>query len=396
METLRARIQKRAESIFEDIRNLRRHFHTFPELSGDEHQTSAYICRLLDQWKIPYRSGIAETGIVAALQGRKTGNQCIALRADMDALPVEEATGLEFQSRISGVMHACGHDMHMASLLGTLLIMSEMTEEFGGTLKCFFQPSEEKYPGGAIQMIQAGVLNNPSVDGIFGQHVYPDLPAGKVGFRTGKYMASTDEIYITVKGRGGHAASPQQNIDPVVAGAHVVAALQQIVSRKANPAMPTVLSFGRFIANGRTNIIPDEARLEGTLRTFDEEWRMEAHRLITQIAKSSCEAYGAACEVFIDRGYPYLENHPELTARAMQYAKDFLGDTNVVDLDLRMTAEDFAYFAQKVPGCFYRLGTAVPGGSFTPLHSPRFMADEESLVTGSGLMAYLALQELTR
>jgi len=383
-----------AERLLPRLIEVRRHLHRYPELSEQEHATMQYLSEKIDQLGIKHKKGVAGTGIVAWIEGQKTGNTCVALRADMDALPIEEKNETDYVSRNPGVMHACGHDAHMASLLGAMMILQENRHLFGGTIRCIFQPSEEKYPGGAIRMIQEGVLKDPQPAAIFGQHVYPELPAGKVGFRPGKYMASTDEIYITVKGRGGHAAAPHQNIDPVVIGSEIVLALQQVVSRRANPAMPTVLSFGRFMAQGRTNIIPDEARLEGTLRTFDEQWRIEAHNLIHQIASGIASAHGASVDVFIDRGYPFVFNDEALTLRAMEVARRSLGAGNVEELDLRMTAEDFAYYGQYVPACFYRLGTAVPHRGFTPLHSATFDIDENALLTGSSLMALLAVEEL--
>lgn len=394
MQHLADKIRKVAENRYPEILEIRRHLHRYPERSGEELQTAAFISKTLTQWGIAHKVGIAGAGIVALLSGRNPGKRCIALRADMDALPITEQNTVNYASQNHGVMHACGHDVHMASLLGTMRILNQLKQEFEGEVKCIFQPSEEKYPGGAIQMIQAGVLTDPAPASIFGQHVYPDIPAGKVGFRPGKYMASTDEIFITIKGRGGHAASPHQNIDPVVIGAQVVIALQQITSRMNNPGLPMVLSFGRFTADGRTNIIPDEARLEGTLRTFDENRRTAAHEAIRKIASGTAESFGAECEVFIDKGYPFLFNNEELTLRAAKQASAYLCPENVELLDIRMTAEDFAYFAREIPGCFYRLGTARQNAPFTPLHSAGFDVDENSLITGSGLMAWLAVSEL--
>ncbi|MEJ5302558.1 MAG: M20 family metallopeptidase [Bacteroidales bacterium] len=394
MSTLDKYFLGSAERMLPRLIEVRRHLHRYPELSEQEHATMLYLSQWLEELGIKHQKGVAGTGIVARIEGEKKGNSCVALRADMDALPIEEKNETDYVSLNPGVMHACGHDAHMASLLGAMMILQENRHAFGGTIKCIFQPSEEKYPGGAIRMIGEGVLKDPEPAAIFGQHVYPDLPAGKVGFKTGKYMASTDEIYITVKGKGGHAASPHQNVDPIVIGSEIILALQQVVSRRANPTMPTVLSFGRFMAQGRTNIIPEEARLEGTLRTFDEQWRAEAHSLIQQIATGIASAHGASIDVFIDRGYPFVFNDEALTQRAMNVARRLLGSENVLELDLRMTAEDFAYYGQYVPACFYRLGTALPFREFTPLHSAQFDIDESALLTGSSLMALLAVEEL--
>jgi amidohydrolase len=332
---------------------------------------------------------------VALIEGKNPASRTLALRADMDALPIDEANSCEYKSVNKGVMHACGHDIHMASLLGAARILHEMKDHFRGTVKLIFQPSEESFPGGASVMITEGVLNNPDVYAILGQHTLPTLDAGKVGMKGGKYMASTDEIYLTVKGRGGHAATPELNIDPILIAAHILTALQQVVSRYAKSSIPTVLSFGRIEGKGRTNIIPDEVKIDGTLRTFDESWRAEAHGHITRIAQSIARGMGGDCEVFIDRGYPFLVNDEALTSRSFLRAQEYLGVENVVALDMRMTAEDFAYFAQEVPGCFYRLGVRNESMGITSnLHTPTFDADEQCLLTGMGLMAWLAICEL--
>ncbi len=273
-----------------------------------EHKTAEFIAARLDEMGIPYEAGIAETGIVARIEGREPDVAMVALRADMDALPIHEQNRVDYKSAFPGVMHACGHDAHMASLLGTAKILNNLRDQFCGTVKLIFQPSEENYPGGASLMLQEGIFENASPDAMFGQHVYPGLPAGKVGVRSGRYMASTDEVYVTVKGKGGHAATPQLNVDPVVIASHVVLALQQVVSRNATPYMPTVLSFGRIFGDGQTNVIPDEVKLEGTFRTFDEEWREKAHLRIRETAVFVAQGMGGDCEVFIDRGYPFLVN----------------------------------------------------------------------------------------
>lgn len=395
MKHLKDEISRLAIQSHQETIGWRRHLHQHPELSTEEHQTAAFVAGHLTAMGIPFKTGIAGTGIVAHITGRTISNTVIALRADMDALPITEETDVPYQSLNPGVMHACGHDVHTSSLLATAFILQQVREHFGGTIKLIFQPSEEKYPGGASLMINEGVLTNPAPEAIFGQHVLPDLDAGMAGFRPGKYMASTDEIYLTVKGRGGHGATPDKNIDPVLIASHIVVALQQIVSRNASPTMPTVISFGKFTANGRTNIIPAEARLEGTIRTFNEEWRAEAHRIIERMATGIAEAMGGQCKVFIDKGYPFLVNNPLLTNQAKAWATEYLGADKVVDLELRMTAEDFAYYAQQIPGCFYRLGVRNEArGIVHGLHNSRFDADETSLVTGPGLMAWLAVNRL--
>ncbi|HBZ65659.1 MAG TPA: amidohydrolase [Bacteroidales bacterium] len=395
MKNLKDQIQKLALDGHAEFVGWRRYLHQYPELSTEEHQTAAFVAKRLTESGIPFTPGVAGTGIVAHITGRKTSNRLIALRADMDALPITEENDVPYKSLNPGVMHACGHDVHTSSLLGAARILQTLRDDFGGTIRLIFQPSEEKYPGGAIMMIGEGVLRNPTPEAIFGQHVLPELDAGMIGLRPGKYMASTDEIYLTVKGKGGHGATPDKNIDPVLIASHIVVALQQIVSRHAAPTMPTVISFGKVVANGRTNIIPAEVRLEGTIRTFSETWRAEAHQLIRRIAQGTARAMGGDCDVFIDPGYPFLVNNPELTARTRQWAIDFLGAGKVADLDLRMTAEDFAYYSQQIPGCFYRLGIRNEARGIThSLHSSLFDADESSLITGPGLMAWVAINSL--
>lgn len=395
MQHLKDKILDLSKKYFEDIVAWRRHIHAHPELSMQEFETAAYVAARLDDFGIPYQSGIAKTGIVGIIEGKNPTKKTIALRADMDALPILEANDVDYKSTNKGVMHACGHDVHTSSLLGTARILNTLKDEFEGTVKLFFQPSEETYPGGAIQMIKEGVMENPRPQHAFGQHVYPELEAGKVGFKSGEYMASTDEIFLTVKGRGGHAAQPSRNIDPVVIAAHIIVALQQIVSRHSTPEVPTVLSFGRIIGDGRTNVIPDEVKIEGTIRTFDEAWRKEAHRRIEKMARGMAEGMGGSCDVRVDTGYPFVYNDPEVTSNARQWAVDLLGEENVVNLPIRMTAEDFSYFANEVPSCFYRLGVADNSrGINSGLHTSTFDVDEKSLETGMGLMAWIAVRAL--
>lgn len=389
------KIKHISNEIFEEVVGHRRHIHLYPELSFKEYETSNYICEVLTEHGIPFESGIVNTGVVALIKGKNPDKKCVALRGDMDALPIQENTGLPFASQNDGVMHACGHDMHTSSLLGCAIILNQIKDSFEGTIKLIFQPGEELLPGGAKLMIEEGVLENPHVSSIIGQHVYPDLEVGKVGFKSGMYMASTDEIYIKVIGKGGHAALPHKVIDPILMSSHLIIALQQISSRKANPATPTVLSFGDIQGHGATNVIPNEVNLKGTFRTFDEEWRKEAHELIREIATTTVEGMGGKVEVDIRVGYPFLTNNEETTAISRQAAIEFLGEDNVIDLDLRMTAEDFAYYSQVAKGCFYRLGTSNTskniGGS---LHHPELTLDEDVLKLAPGLMCYIALKQL--
>jgi amidohydrolase len=392
---LREKIKALASEFSPGIIQIRRHLHANPELSEKEFNTADFICKTLDDYGIKYERNIGGNGIIAKIEGREPQSSTLALRADMDALPIKELNECEYKSLNPGVMHACGHDVHMASLLGTTRILNELRSEFNGTIRLIFQPSEEKFPGGALAMINDGVLKNPVPERIYGQHVLPTLEAGKVGFKQGKYMASTDEVYLTVKGRGGHSATPDLNTDTVLIASHIIVALQQVVSRSAPPGVPTVLSFGRVIADGRTNIIPSEVKIDGTFRTFDEAWRAKAHERITTIAQGMAESMGGSCEVFIDHGYPFLVNDDKATSEAKALAQQYLGTENVVDLDQRMTAEDFAYYSHIIPACFYRLGVKNPAWEkIRNLHTPEFDADERSLETGIGLMAWLAVNQL--
>jgi len=395
MDVLKERVKTMASDYAAEIVKIRRHLHAHPELSNQEFKTSQYIAEILTELEIPFKSGIFKTGIVALIEGKNASKKVISLRADMDALPIIEKNEIDYRSQNKGVMHACGHDVHMSSMIGTAKILNDLKDEFEGTVKIIFQPAEEKIPGGAKFMIEEGVLKNPTPTVMFGQHVYPDLEAGKIGIKSGKYMASADEINITVKGKGGHAAIPFMLIDPILIASQIITAMQQLVSRNAHFNVPTVLSFGRFIADGTYNVIPDEVEIKGTFRTFDEKWRAEAHQKIEKIATSIAESAGGECEVFIDKGYPFLVNNVAVSDRAYQNAVEFLGEENVVDLELRMTAEDFAYFAQHVPSCFYRLGIRNEEmGIISNLHTPTFNVDEKSLETGMGVMAWLALKEL--
>jgi len=392
---LSEKIKSLAAEFAPGIIQIRRHLHANPELSEKEFNTADFICKTLDGYGVSYTRNVGGNGIVAKIEGRQPQTTTLALRADMDALPIIELNDCEYKSLNPGVMHACGHDVHMSSLLGTTKILNESRNEFEGTIRLIFQPSEEKFPGGALAMIKDGVLKNPVPERILGQHVLPTLEAGKVGFKSGKYMASTDEVYLTIKGRGGHSATPDLNTDTVLIASHIIVALQQVVSRMAPPGVPTVLSFGRVIADGRTNIIPSEVKIDGTFRTFDEVWRARAHEKITMIAKGMAESMGGTCDVFIDHGYPFLVNDDLATSEARALAQEYLGPENVVELDQRMTAEDFAYYTQIIPACFYRLGVKNPAWeSIRNLHTPEFDADERSLETGMGLMAWLAVNQL--
>nr|WP_143715795.1 M20 family metallopeptidase [Pedobacter heparinus] len=388
------KIQALSGNIFEQVVGYRQHLHANPELSFKEYQTSAFVKGILTDWGIPFTE-MADTGVVGLIKGELASDKIIALRADMDALPIIEANDKPYASKNPGVMHACGHDVHTSSLLGTAHILNQLKSEFGGTVKLIFQPAEEILPGGASIMIKEGVLENPKPQHIIGQHVMPLIDAGKVGFRSGIYMASTDELYVTVRGKGGHGAQPHQNIDPVLIASHIIVALQQIVSRNADPRLPSVLSFGKVIANGATNIIPNEVKLEGTFRTLNEDWRKEAKRLMKKMAEGIAESMGGSCEFTIMDGYPYLINEEKVTANTRAFAEDYLGKENVLDLDIWMAAEDFAYYSQVTDACFYRLGTGnKEKDTCYSVHTPNFDIDEDALKVSTGLMAYVALKQL--
>ncbi len=394
--SIKDKIRQLARAYASDTIANRRHLHQHPELSFEEHQTSAFVAAKLREMGLSPQTGIAGTGIVTLIEGRNPGKKVTGLRADMDALPIFEQNDVPYKSVREGVMHACGHDVHTSSLLGTARILLELKEEFEGTVKLVFQPAEEKAPGGASIMIKEGVLENPAPLSMIGQHVAPNVPVGKIGFREGMYMASTDELYLTVKGKGGHGAAPDQLIDPVLIASHIIVSLQQIISRNKKPANPSVLSFGRFIADGVTNVIPNEVHIEGTFRNMDEEWREEGLRRMKKMAEGIAEAMGATCDFQVVRGYPFLKNNPKLTRKMKTAAQDYVGAENVVDLDLWMAGEDFAYYSQVVDSCFYRLGTRNEArGIISGVHTPTFDIDESALEIGTGLMAYLAITELS-
>jgi amidohydrolase len=388
-------IKKLSEQHSAEVIAFRRHLHANPELSYQEFNTVKYVSQQLKSFGLEPKEGVATTGLIVEIPGKNPSTKSIALRADMDALPIQEANKVDYASKVPGVMHACGHDVHTSSLLGTAKILSSLRDQFEGTVRLLFQPGEEQNPGGASYMIRDGALKNPQPSGIIGQHVFPLLPVGKVGFREGMYMASSDEIYLKVIGKGGHGGSPDLTVDPVVIASHIIIALQQVISRNASPKQPTVLSFGRIIGEGATNIIPDEVNIAGTFRAMNEEWRASALAKIKKMAESIAEGMGGKCVVEISNGYPYLQNNPELTRRIRAAAEAYLGAENVVDLDITLGAEDFAYYSQVIPASFYRLGTANKAKGITSfVHTPTFDIDEDALKLGPGLMAWLAIQEL--
>lgn len=399
--TLKSEIQDAAHDLLPRISKIRRHLHAHPELSFKEFNTASFVADELEALGIPYQR-MAETGIVALIQGKNPSKKIIALRADLDALPITEQNDVPYKSTNEGVMHACGHDVHASSLLGVAHILKKFSDRFEGTVKLIFQPGEEKAPGGASIMIKEGVLENPTPSAIFAQHVFPSLPAGKVGFRSGMYMASTDELYMTVIGKGGHAAMVDDYVNPVLIASTIIAALHQFIMDEKTRLRsagenPTVLAFGRIEGLGATNVIPEKVLVEGTFRTMNEEWRKKAHEFLKKTAIAVARDMGGDCEFKVENGYPFLVNDIPLTERARSVAEEYLGKENVVELEKRMTAEDFAFFSQKMPACFYRLGTASPDGKFTAgVHTPIFDVDEKSLETGMGLMAYITIDALSQ
>ena len=395
MENLIDRIKRLAHAQREEVIEWRRWMHRHPDLSQEEYGTMEFVAERLRAMGLEPKTGIGKTGTMALLRGNDPDSYCVALRSDYDALPITECTGLPFASEKPGVMHACGHDMHTCSLLGAIKILIQLRDQFSGTLMFIFEPSEEKYPGGARMMMEDGLFDDITPNEIYSFHCLPEMDFGKVGMRKGKYMASTDELYWTVKGLGGHGATPHLSVDPIVVASHIVIALQQVVSRNAAPMMPTVLTIGKIQeVGGRTNIIPDMVKMEGIIRTFDEKWRLEAHEKIRKISTGVAEAMGAECDLFIDYGYPYVLNDDACTQQVHDNACAFLGEENVEWLDLRMTAEDFAFFAQKIPACYFRIGIHEPGTPFSNLHRPNLMVDERSLELANGLIAYNALMAL--
>lgn len=388
-------IKQLANRLAPDFIAIRQHLHAHPELSFREYNTSAFIREKLQEFGIPFSAPVAGTGIVALIRGKKPGKRVIALRADMDALPIQEANDVPYRSENKGVMHACGHDVHTACLLGAARILGELGHEIEGTVKLLFQPGEEKHPGGASLMIQDGALENPVPDAILGLHVQPELEAGRLGFRSGMSMASADEIYITIKSRGGHAASPHLTADPILIASHIVVALQQVISRNNDPFSPSVLSICAFNGGFTTNVIPAEVKLQGTFRAMDETWRFKAHELIRREVTGIAAAMGAAAEVEIPVGYPALLNNEAVTGHARKLAESYLGTDRVETTAMRMGAEDFAFYSQKIPACFFRLGVGNRDQNIiSGVHTPTFNIDENAIEIGMGTMAFLAIEML--
>ncbi|MEJ1238349.1 M20 family metallopeptidase [Chryseolinea sp. T2] len=388
------KIKDLSAQILPETIKVRRYLHQNPELSFKEYDTCAFIKSQLDEIGIRWKP-IANTGVLAVIEGRSPAINTVALRADIDALPINELNTVDYASKNPGVMHACGHDFHTSSLLGTAKILNLCRDDFKGTVKLLFQPGEEVLPGGATFMIKEGALQNPAPTAVIGQHAMPRIPTGKIGIRTGKHMASMDAIYVRIFGKGGHGAEPHNVIDPVLIASHIIVALQQIVSRMASPREPCVLSFGKVVANGAVNVIPDEVYMEGTFRAMNETWREKALSLITTMAEKVASSMGATCELRVARGYPFLINEERLTASIRQDAIEYLGEENVLEEEIWMAAEDFAYYSQVTDSCFYLCGVGnAEKGISSALHTPTFNIDENALGISTGLMAYFALKRL--
>lgn len=399
---LKENIKRLAEKYAEDVRSDRRHIHANPELSFQECQTAKYVANRLKEFGLVPQEGIAETGVTALIEGVRPDTKTVALRADMDALPIQETNDVPYKSQNPGVMHACGHDVHTSVLLGAARVLHELRDSFDGTIKLVFQPAEEVSPGGAMAMIEQGVLNMPagkkSLKSMFGQHVYPAMNTGKVGFRAGSMLASCDDLYIKVQGKGGHSAYPDELTDTVLIASQIVVSLQQIVSRNAPPHVPSVLSFGKIVADGETNIVPDTAVIEGTFRTFNEKWRADALQRIRHLAKSIAQGMGGDCEIIVDEGCPFLYNSPELTNYAIESAGEFMGKENVEMLpNLIMGSEDFAFYSHHADTCFWVLGVRNEAKNIVSnVHTSTFDIDEDALKIGVGLTSWLTLRELQR
>ncbi|MCD7972936.1 MAG: M20 family metallopeptidase [Candidatus Azobacteroides sp.] len=394
---LKQHIKGQIEVIYSEVNQIYKHLHQNPELSFQEKETAAFICNFLEKENIPYRSGIGGYGILATIKGKDPAVRVIALRADMDALPIQEENNIPYCSKKAGVMHACGHDTHTASLLGVAKILNAMKSGFSGTVLLIFQPGEEKHPGGARLMLEDNIFAEYDPEIIIAQHAFMDLPAGTVGFRAGTVMASADEIHLVIKGKGGHAAMPHLLNDTVLAGAQVIVSMQQVVSRLSNPFYPLVLSFGKFIANGATNIIPDEIFISGTLRSMNEKEREKAKVAVRRIAVSTAEAYGCECHIDVKDGYPTVYNNEKVTEKAIHYSEEYLGKENVLPYPVRMTSEDFVFFSQKYPCIFYRFGVKSERNKMNgSLHTSSFLIEEEALKTAVGNMAYLAIRFLEK
>ncbi|MBS1651885.1 MAG: amidohydrolase [Bacteroidetes bacterium] len=388
---LKQQIQNIATKIEPELIVIRRHLHQYPELSFKEFKTSKFIAEQLSKKNISFQSGIVNTGIIVIIEGKNPTKKCVLLRADIDALPIEEENNVPYKSCNKGVMHACGHDVHTTCVLGAIFILNELKNNFEGTIKIIFQPGEETLPGGASLMINEGILENPKVDKAIALHVFPSLEAGKAGFCEGKYMASTDELYITVNGKAGHAAMPADYVNPIIIASELITTINNtfMVNEQAHK---TVVAIGKIEAKGATNVIPQKVELAGTIRTMDEDWRSAIHQKLHLIVKAIGEKYGYMPNLKVVKGYPVLVNNSTLTKQCKSIAIDLLGENNAIDIPQRMTAEDFAFISQKIPSCFFRLGTANQAQNITSgVHTPTFNVDEKAIKVGAELLTLMAI-----
>jgi amidohydrolase len=386
---LQQKIKDLAKQYAPEFIEVRHHLHAHPELSYQEFETSKFVQQKLSEYDIPFEVK-ATTGVIGLIKGKNPDSRIIALRGDMDALPINEQNDVPYKSTNKGVMHACGHDVHTTCLLGAARILSETKNDWEGTVKLIFQPGEEKNPGGASLLIKEGVLDNPKPQGIFALHVNPQLEVGKLSFRSGKVMASADELYITIKSKGGHAAAPQLTVDTILVASHLIIALQQVISRNNNPLSPSVLSVTSFQGGFTTNVIPSEVKLMGTFRAMDEGWRFKAHDIIRKLSTELVHSMGAELDLHIDVGYPTVYNNEQLNDVARKIAAQYMGADKVEETEIRMGAEDFGYYSQQIPGCFFRLGTGNKTKGITAgVHTPHFNIDEDAIEIGIGMMAWL-------
>ncbi|HTB53316.1 MAG TPA: M20 family metallopeptidase [Ferruginibacter sp.] len=391
-ETLLQQVKKLSKKYADEFIGIRHHLHAHPELSYQEFETSKFIQKKLTEFNIPFEIK-ATTGVIGLIKGKNPEKRVVALRGDMDALPITEENNVDYKSMNPGVMHACGHDVHTTCLLGAAKILNELKDEWEGTVKLIFQPGEEKNPGGASLLIKEGVLENPAPQSIYALHVHPTLEVGKLSFRGGMVMASADELYITIKGKGGHAAAPQNTADTILIASHLIVSLQQIISRNNNAFNPSVLSITSVQGGHTTNVIPSEVKLMGTFRAMNEEWRFKAHTLITKLATELVHSMGGEIDIKIDVGYPFVLNNEVLSAAARKKGELYLGAENVEETELRMGAEDFAYYSHQIPGCFFRLGAGNKAkGISSGVHTPTFNIDESAIEIGMGMMAFLAIE----
>lgn len=391
------KLKSKINNIVDELKSIRRYLHANPELSFEEENTAKYISNLLNSWDITHKTNIGGYGIVGLIEGNNPKSKVIALRADMDALPIVEENSFDFKSLNNGKMHACGHDVHMTCLLGAIKILNEIKDKFDGSIKFIFQPAEETLPGGAIKMIEEGVLENPKPELIIAQHVFPDFEVGKVGFRSGIYLASSDEVNIKIKGKGGHAAIPERYDNTVLAASQILVDLNDLIQKEKPLDFPSVLAFGKLIADGAYNVIPSEVTIAGTFRTFNEDWRKRVYQIINDVSLNAANKYNCNCELEITTGYPVLINNDEVTEKSKLAAAEFVGEHNLEELKIRTTVEDFARFAQIIPACFYRLGVANNKKGITSnLHTSTFDVDEKSIEIGTGLMVWIALNHLQK